>query len=128
MVCWKHDSSGFLIQCDANRHVSYTKKSSKSNSNFSINRMQRSIFSNTVYENRTSLVRFGFPSEGGPIGEAKTGQLFFLRHRLFSPSSWYKNCSVLIQLLHTSRRKKLACQQGIHSAGFYYGLLAFPIS
>lgn len=50
LVCFKHDSSGFLIRCDANGHVSCAKKSSKSNSNFSINRMQRSIFSNTVYK------------------------------------------------------------------------------
>lgn len=44
-------SPGFLIQCDANGHVSYMrKKSSKSNSNFSLKRMQCSIFSNTVYK------------------------------------------------------------------------------
>ncbi len=26
------------------------------------------------------------------------------------------------------KKKKFACQRGIHSARFYYGLVAFPIS
>lgn len=74
LVCFKHDSSGFLIQCDANGHVSYAKKSSKSNSNFSINRMQRSIFSNTVYKNSTSLARLGLP---GPSVKQRQASCIF---------------------------------------------------
>lgn len=50
------------------------KKSSKSNSNFSINRMQRSRFSNTVYKNNfTGEIRV----TQRPTSEAETGQLCF---------------------------------------------------
>lgn len=75
---------GFLIQCNANGHVSYTRKNRSSQNNFSVKRMQRSIFSNTVYKTAS------LPAETEPAvfsGEA--------------PSSWYKN-----QLLHTWRRTK----------------------
>lgn len=62
MVCLKHVSSGLLIQCDATGHVSYTRK-----------RMQRSIFSNTVY--KTGLQ--WFPSEADPaVTQRQTSCIF----------------------------------------------------
>lgn len=58
------------------------RKSSRSHSN-STNRMQRSIFSNTVYKNSTGEIRVS-------PATAKTGLLQFVRHNLVRPSSRYE--------------------------------------
>lgn len=69
------------------------KKVASQTVNFSINRMQRSIFSNTVYKNRTS-----------PVKRRQASCVF--KDSNFSVHPHVKNCSVLIQLLHTSQRRK----------------------
>lgn len=85
------------------------KNSSKSNSNFSVNRMQRSIFSNTVYKNRTSLVGIRVPPPPQRTRQWSKDQAscIFLKAATFSVRPrGTQSCSALIQSLRTSWREK----------------------
>lgn len=107
-VCLKHVSSGFLIQCDASRHVSYTRKkekSSKSNSNVSLKWMQCSIFSNTVYKAELHWWDSGFPVKADPSLKQWQVSCIFPDSN-FSVHPGGTDTALLIQLFHTSRSKK----------------------
>lgn len=118
-------SPGFLIQCDANGHVSYMrKKSSKSNSNFSLKRMQCSIFSNTVYKAELHRWYWGESAKADPSLKQWQASCIFTTAPFQSILMVQTLLCADLITLHIKRKKKIkkkyifACQRGIHSGRF----------
>lgn len=126
--------------CNLHEKTEKTKKtSSKSNSNFSINWMQRSIFSNTVYKNRSSLVTSGFPSErpthqqsnNRPAVVFKDSNFSVHPHGTKTALCWFNYCTQGDpEKKKKGEKKKKLCLSSWASTvlEIYYGLVAFPIS
>lgn len=95
--------------------------------------MQRSIFSNTVYKNRTSLVgiRVSPPPAADPSVKQRPGQLYFFKgSNLFSPSSWYTKLlragSIIAHVMERKERRKKQLLPVNSATGFYYRFSCFP--
>lgn len=125
-------SPGFLIQCDANGHVSYMrKKSSKSNSNFSLKRMQCSIFSNTVYKAELHRWYWGESAKADPSLKQWQASCIFTTAPFQSILMVQTLLCADLITLHIKRKKKIKKKYiylPVKEASTVADFVAFPIS
>lgn len=110
------------------------KKSSKSNSNFSLKRMQCSIFSNTVYKAKLHRWYLGEPAKADPSLKQWQASCIFTTAPFQSILMVQTLLCADLITLHIKRKKYinkyiyLPVKEASTVADFYYGSVAFPIS